>query len=82
MKRGNRIVIPLSGEPSCVTHRIRFGQEESVFDIVERVELSLEECEAIINAMPGIIQFVIDERSGVNAKPAQDGSSTYQGCKI
>jgi hypothetical protein len=67
MIRGNRIVIPLfSRENEIAFNRsIRMAGDLYHADEVERVELSLDECEAIITHLPQIIEFVITERPKV-----------------
>jgi hypothetical protein len=61
MIRGNRLVIPV-GDPD--THFNRSYQSGDKFynaDVGQRMELSLEECEAIIRELPMLVQFVIEE---------------------
>jgi hypothetical protein len=67
MIRGNRLVIPIrerewkycTGQMSDLSYQGNIGQ---------RMELSLEECEAVITYLPLITTFVIEERSKVVTK--------------
>lgn len=60
MKRGNRLVIPLSNE-GCMNRSFAFQGQVYHADIPERIELSLEECAAIVANMPMILNFIIEE---------------------
>lgn len=67
MIRGERLVIPMREQE----WRYMTGQMNDQCyrgDIGQRMELSLEECEAIITHLPLIISFVIDERPKVVKK--------------
>lgn len=61
MIRGSRLVIPVRDSPSMY-HQMMFDGHSFAFEDVPRIELSLEECEAILTNLPMIIEFVIRER--------------------
>jgi hypothetical protein len=61
--RGNRLVIPLR-DPHNDTHcgqAFDMGSQHYYKDTVDRLELSIEECAAIVSHLPVIIKFMIDE---------------------
>jgi len=63
MQRGNRLVIPLKGvrEEMHSIMAMQFGGREYHSDCTERIELSLEECMAVVANLPTIVNFIIKE---------------------
>lgn len=69
MIRGDRLVIPMDHHcTSCYSYSTNWDGHSYGADSVPRIELSVEECEAIIINMPSIIEFVIRERPKKEAK--------------
>ena len=65
MERGNRIVIrttPDSRGDLAWNYSTTMGGVQQISDQVTRMELSLEECEAIVVQLPSIIEFIVRER--------------------
>lgn len=63
MIRGNRLVIPLRNprEDTCTCRAFTVGDKQYYQDTMERLELSLEECTAIVANLPVIVQFMIEQ---------------------
>jgi hypothetical protein len=67
MIRGNRLVIPIR-EQEWKYMCGQMSDQSYRGDVGQRLELSLEECEAIITHLSLIISFVIEERPKVTTK--------------
>ncbi len=62
MIRGNRLVIPTKDGWTSYRSGVMFGDKAYALEDVPRIELSLDECEAVLQYLPVIIEFVIRER--------------------
>lgn len=60
MIRGDRLVIPMNALSMC--HSYSFGDRGFSEENVPRIELSLDECESILEYLPLIVEFVARNR--------------------
>lgn len=78
MNKPRMLVLPLSHRDcGWENQTVRFGNNQYTIDTVNRMELTLADCECIIANIPTIVDFIVRERHAATIGP--DGLPIKEG---